>query len=400
MQIPPFSFHVNLRDYFKKQTKTWQWFADNEIVQAQTEEFKTDLLKNTYRLDNESEPNLYKLLDTAKFKLGINLPITIYQSQSIDNNASIVIFNNEAHLVISGNILKLLTENELLALLGHELSHILLYTIEGGDFEVTSRIINTIANDHGSELYYHETARIFQLFTELYCDIGALKVCEDINTAITTLIKIHTGLEKVSAESYLKQTDEILERVEKGSAGESHPEIYLRAKAIQLYVDDKLEYESKIEKLIYGKKDISLLNLFSKLEVYNTTKDLVDIILKPKWTQSEHCVVLYKQYFKQFNIDSTAILNEEIKAEIFDTKENMQNYYAYVMLDFALCDYELREPFLGLILDIAEQIGIEKNLKKIIMKEFKLSEKTFKEQAAIYTQALNTILESSKENSY
>jgi len=399
--LTPFPFHQKLRDYFKKQTKTWAWFSDIKTMTSQSETFKTDLLKNSYRIDQEIEPKIYEILEIAKNKLGVLIPITIYQSQHIENNnASIVILEKEAHLVMSGTLLKLLDESELLALLSHELSHISLFQTENGDFEITNRIINSISNDSSSELYYNETARIYQLYTELYCDLGAFKVCGDIQTVISTLVKINTGLDKISPESYLKQANEILSRIEAGSEGETHPEIYIRAKSLELYQESPVDYFSKIETIVNGKKDIYQLNLFSKEEVSNTTKELIDVILKPKWTQSEHNIILYKQYYQTYNRKSDAFITPEFKLNIENSKKSLKDYYSYVMLDFALCDNELKDPFLGHILDISEQIGLEENLKAILKKELSLSDKAYKEMHTKCATELNKILESEQENTY
>lgn len=399
--MKPFPFQCQLRDYFKNQSKTWAWFLDKNVQKEQIESFKTDLLKNAYRIDPATETQWYELLEKAKAKLNLSLPVTLYQSQQVDyNNGAIVHFENEAHLILSGSVLKLLNPDELLALFGHELSHIHLNSIENGDFEVTNRIINAIANDYKSELFYHETARIFQLFTELYCDLGALKVTENLETVITTLVKIETGLEKVSAESYLKQADEILARIEAGSSGESHPEIFIRAKSLQLLSNFNEENIKKIEEIVKGKLDLQLLTLFGKKEVYGITKNLIDLFTKPKWMQSEHNILLYKQYFAQYNPNRELILDTDFKAKINNSKDNLKNYYVYILYDFSMSDPELKEIALGHALDFSEQLELDSFLKTIIKKEQKLTEKTFKDFCKKCTTALNQILESESESSY
>lgn len=399
--IKPFPFHSDLRDYFKKQDKTWSWFSEEKIKAEQQEAFKTDLLKNSYRIDPDTEPKVYEILNVAKDKLGIIVPITIYQSQSMDgNNAGVVFFENEAHIILSGTILKLLNEDELLVLFGHELSHIVLFSLENGDFEITNRIINTIASDSNSELFYYETARLYQLYTELFCDLGALKVSGSLETTIQTLVKLNTGLEKVSAESYLKQANEILERIEKGSNGETHPENFIRAKALEIFEKDNSGYYSKTEKIISGKIDLHQLNLFNKKLVFDTTKELISIILKPKWAQSEYCTALYKQYFTNSAISSNAFIDAAFKLKIENSRKNLKEYYAYVMLDFALCDPDLKEAFIGHILDIAEQLNLQEEMKTILKKELNLTEKNYKSFAENCTKTLSTILESDQENTY
>ncbi|MGC4040844.1 MAG: M48 family metalloprotease [Flavobacterium sp.] len=374
---------------------------DKNVQKEQIESFKTDLLKNAYRIEPETEPGWYALLEKAKAKLNLSLPVTLYQSQQADHlNGAIVAFENEAHLILSGSILKLLNEDEILALFGHELSHIHLNSIENGDFEVTNRIINAIANDYKSELFYHETARIFQLFTELYCDLGALKVTENLENVITTLVKIETGLDKVSAESYLKQADEILARIEAGSSGESHPEIYIRAKSLQLLSDFNDGNVAKTEQIVKGKLDLQQLNLFTKKEVYGITKNLVDIFTRPKWMQSEQNIVLYKQYFAQYNPDRNLAVDAGFKDKISNSKDNLKNYYTYVLFDFAMADTELKEIAIGHALDVAEQLELGPFLKAIIKKELKLTEKNVKDFCKNCTVALNQILESESESSY
>jgi hypothetical protein len=399
--IKPFPFHSDLRDYFKKQDKTWSWFSEEKVKAEQQEAFKTDLLKNSYRIDPDTELKVYEILNTAKDRLGIIIPITIYQSQSMNgNNAGVVFFENEAHIILSGTILKLLNEDELLVLFGHELSHILLFSLEDGDFEITNRIINTIASDGNSELFYYETARLYQLYTELYCDLGALKVSGSLETTIQTLVKLNTGLEKVSAESYLKQANEILERIEKGSDGETHPENFIRAKSLEIFEKDNANYYSRTEKIISGKTDLYQLNLFNKKLVFDNTKELISIILKPKWTQSEYCTALYKQYFSNSDKKNDAFIDDTFKLKIENSKKNLKEYYAYIMFDFALCDPDLKEAFIGHILDIAEQLSLEDELKTILKKELNLTEKTYKAFTQDCTTTLNTILESDLENTY
>ncbi|MES2573413.1 MAG: M48 family metalloprotease [Bacteroidota bacterium] len=399
--IKPFPFHSDLRNHFKKQRKTWSWFSEEKVKEEQQEAYKTDLLKNAYRLDPENEPKVYEILGIAKDKLGIIIPITIYQSQTIDtNNAGVVFFENEAHIILSGTILKLLNDDELLVLFAHELSHILLFNLENGDFEITNRIINTIASDNRSELFYYETARLYQLYTELFCDLGALKVSGSLENTINTLVKLNTGLEKVSAESYLKQANEILERINEGSDGETHPENFIRAKSLQIFETDNANFYTRTEKIISGKTDLHQLNLFSKTLVFDITKELISIILKPKWTQSEYCTTLYKQYFSDADKNSNAFINDAFKLKIENSKKNLKDYYAYIMLDFALCDADLKEGFIGHILDISEQLGLEESMKTILKKELNLTEKTYKSFCQNCTTTLNSILESDKENTY
>lgn len=397
--ISVFDYHQKVKDYFKNQPKTWNWFASAAIKQEQIESFKTDLLKNSYRLDVDADKAIYDLLHIAKQKLQIDIPITIYQSQhNNDYNAGIVYLGNEAHLVLSGSILKLLKQDELLALLAHELAHILFFIKDNGDYEVADRIITSIANDFSSPESYVETARLFKLFTELFCDRAALQVVENPETLIATLIKIYTGLENISVQSYLKQADEILAKDSKGSEGTSHPEIFMRAKVIALYHEQKDAANNTIENIIAGKTNIYALDIFAQQKISEQTKELIQIIIKPKWVRTDLNMALCKQYISDFKQNSSIIINDEFlkKYELLD--EATQNYFAYVLYDFAMCDNNITEAMIGYILNISEHLHLSDVLSKLIKKEMKLSDRKYNEYVTAATKTYSSILENENEN--
>ena len=200
-------YHLKVRDYFKQQTSTWEFFAAARTRDEQLVSFQTELLKNTYQFRREagSDRGLYEKIDLAREKLGLGaLPVTAYQANSANSpelNASIVYLHQQAHIVFSGPILERLNEAELLSVIAHELTHVRLYTLLDGDLEVADRIITAIANNHNSEPPYYETARLFKLYTEIYCDRGAYAVTGDTAPVVSSLLKIATGLPEVNAES-------------------------------------------------------------------------------------------------------------------------------------------------------------------------------------------------------
>ena len=133
--LSPLPYHQKVKDHFKQQPKTWDYFAVAKNKEDQLLQFKTELLKNTYKFDPSTEHFIYDKVTIAKEKLGLqNLPVTVYQAQYTDElNASIVYLDNEAHIVFSGPVTKLFDEEELLAVLAHELTHIKLYSMLDGD---------------------------------------------------------------------------------------------------------------------------------------------------------------------------------------------------------------------------------------------------------------------------
>jgi hypothetical protein len=397
------SYHEKVKDHFKTQSKTWDYFAIAKNKENQLQQFKTELLKNTYKFDTNTDRFIYDKIDIAKQKLNLdNLVVTVYQAQYTDEiNASIIELNGEAHIIFSGPILKILNEQELQAVLAHELTHIRLYRMLGGDLEITDRIITAIANDYRSEHSYYETARLFRLYTEIFCDRGAYEVTESIGPVITSLVKASTGLENIHADNYLKQADEIFS-MEKSikTAGGSHPENFIRAKAIQLWHEKKDLAEPEIIKMIEGISEIDQLDIFRQIELAGLTRKFLQLFLKPKWIQSTMVMSQAKQYFTDFSLDENAILSKEFIELLCQVHSSVKDYLGYVIMDFMLVDPTLEEIPTGWGFQFAEDAQLKETFDAIIKKEMKFSEKQLLQYKKKMLAAYYEVKENEREQIY
>lgn len=396
-------YHQKVKDHFKGQTKTWDYFSVAKNKEGQLQQFKTELLKNTYKFDPASESFIYDKIAIAKEKLGLqNLPVTVYQAQYTDElNASIVYLHNEAHIVFSGPVIKLLNEEELLAVLAHELTHIKLYSMLEGDLEVADRIITAIANNYNSEASYFETARLFRLYTEIFCDRGAYTVMERISPVISSLVKVSTGLDNINTESYLKQADEIFAAENKlKTAGISHPENFIRAKAIQLWHDKKEQADEEVVAMIEGSSDLDQLDIFKQKELAQLTKEFLQLLLKPKWFQTTMVISQAKQYFSDFSWNENAVLSEKLIDTIGKAHSSIKDYLGYILLDFALVDPSLEEVPSGWAFQLAEDVQLKEHYDAIVKKEMKLSDKKLQQHKQKMLNAYYEVKESEGEQIY
>ncbi len=392
-----FDYHIKLAEYFKKQEKTWKWFANSKVQDQQRAEYKKQLLKNSYRLSEDSEPIIYGLVSQAKEALNISKNVTIYQElDSVETNARVSYDGNEINILLSGSLIKNLAEDELLAVLGHELSHIVFYQTQQGDFEITSRIIQSIANDSRSDNTMIETARLFSLYTELFCDRGALHVVKNRDTVIQALVKVSTGLESVSAINYLKQAHEICKEDNFGSSGQTHPETFLRAIALE-YWDNKTE-SVEIDKLIDSRWGISSLDIFKQQEINALTRNLLELITKPKWMRTDLIFSHCRQYFPHFTYSDNAFINTAIKQVVTTSDDTIREYFSYILMDFSLLDSSLEAAPTGHSLQIAEELGIQKTLKQLLKKELKLTSKSMENMLQKAVKEVGALSESEEES--
>ncbi|MDH3975437.1 MAG: M48 family metalloprotease [Deltaproteobacteria bacterium] len=401
MVLSPFEYHKKLRDHFKSRKKTWNWFSEESNKSKQVEEFKTNLLKNTYRMDNESHENLYELAHEVCQALKIDAQVTLYQEHnSLQLNAGISIIDNEAHIVFSGNLVGLLSEDEIKALLAHELSHYLFYKIDNGEYEITRRIALALANDVRSEDAIIETARIFQLYMELFCDNGALQVCHDYKTVIQMLVKLNTGLTQVNAESYLAQAQEIINFDSNVTLNESHPESYIRCLALHLHVEKNEDYFGKVKHLIEGEIDLNKLDIFQQSIMQEYTKDLLQLVVTPVWMNSSAVTNLCKEYFSDFYRNAEHKQANRLAGELEKTMPSVKNYMAYLLLDFAKADPDMESAPMGHTLEIAELLGLKDHYEKNIRKELKLTARDFKIMKEKALAELQEVKEGKEESLY
>ncbi|HWH70551.1 MAG TPA: M48 family metalloprotease, partial [Candidatus Sulfotelmatobacter sp.] len=252
--LKPLAYHVELRDYLKVQERElWQWFASAQAQADYTERLRLELLKATYRLDADGHPDLYAAVAEVKTRLALDFPVTLYQAQhSPQPNAALYFIPGEGHIVFSGPVLTLLTTAELKSVMGHELAHHHLWGRDNGEFHIADRLLEAVANDPRASASHEQTARHYQLYTEIFADRGALGVTGDVHPVIAGLVKVQTGLSRVSPQGYLKQAEEIFAQGSVATEGLSHPEAFIRARALALWQQDRDRATEAIRAMIEG----------------------------------------------------------------------------------------------------------------------------------------------------
>lgn len=378
--LSPFAFHLRTRDHFKQRERTWNWFCAQQVKEEQSKAYRTALLKNTYRLDPATYAGAYAAAERAVQALRIDAQVTLYQEQNTTElNAGISMLGKEAHIVLSGRLLDLLDEKELLALLGHELAHYLFYTMDGGEHEVAARITYAIANDERSEAVHVETARLFSLYLELFCDRAALHVTSDRDAVLGCLIKLHTGLAQVNPTSYLQQAAEVVNSENNGSDGPSHPENYIRCLALQLAHEQPADASERIDRMVVGLLDVNNLDIFRQQELQGITKELLQLATKPHWIYSTAVQALCRSYFPDMERRTDVFITDRLREQVSTAADNTKDYLCYVLLDVARCDSEQEEVPLGHVLEIAELLALEKPLDAVLRKELKLGARELKQ---------------------
>jgi hypothetical protein len=383
LKLGALPYHTAVANHLRdSESALWAWFSSDQMSASYCEKVKLELLKSTYRLTRTDQPDLYASADIAIEKLGVDLPVTIYQRQGRADspNAALIFLPDEAAIMLVGNVSELLNEAEMLALLGHEIAHHRLYTMEDGQYFTAARLLSWCVDQPGCDASFAETDRLFQLHTEIFADMGALHVTGDRDAVIASLIKVTTGLKSVSPSSYLEQTEEILEKYQQGSEGLSHPELFIRAKSLDLLAADPPRI-GQTELLVRGPIDAKRLDILGQQALSALSRKIVERLLTPSFMRNDYTANLAERYFPGFGEGGIEAIDgddaeakseaKELKAGVAATAKSCHDYFAYVLLDFATVDPEGGDAQLAWSLDVASQIGIFPIYEPIARRELK-----------------------------
>lgn len=366
-----------LAEYLKaEEPETWAWFASTEAQSSYAESVRLELLKQTYRLDPVVYPDLFAALGDAKTKLGLEVPVTLYQSQgSRELNAALYYLPGEAHIVLQGDILQLLDPAELRGVLGHELAHFILWHGSDGRFLLVDRIAQAMANDPRAEPSLVETARLLRLYTEIYADRGALEVTGDAPAVISGLIKIQTGLRQVDAASYLRQADEVFARAKVRTEGLSHPEAFIRARAIALWADGAAEVDAEIARMIEGETSLDKLDLLGQQRLVGLTERWLQLFLRPAWFRTDAVRGQVRLFFPEFDFVAEAHRDEPLLELLRGAGLSIRDYFCYLLLDFVAVDPDLEIEPLRAAFALAGELGWDERLESLAIKELKMKKR-------------------------
>jgi hypothetical protein len=240
---------------------------------------------------------------------------------------------------------------------------------------VTEQILTALTHDPLADTPHFASARLLALYNEIFCDRGALMVAVDPLTVISMLLKVETELDDVSPESFLRQAEEVLSHEGIKTEGLSHPEAFIRARAIKLWADQVPDVDRQIELLLEGRPALNNLDLLTQRKVSGLTRRLLDTLLSRRWMQTELVLAHARLFFEDY-VPPEDLLEDPALAEDLRTEDRpMQEYYGYLLLDFVTADRELEELPFAAALVLSEKLGLKEPFMEIAKRELRLRKK-------------------------
>jgi hypothetical protein len=380
--LAPTGYLSAVRDLLRStETELWSFFASSNRRADLAEEARRELLRAAYRLDRSAHRELVDAAALAAGRLGIDDPVTLYQAQdgsSEGANALVVSLPGEAHVVFSGRLLELVEGPELVAVVGHELAHHLLWSIDDADFWVLDRLVHGAASDVAAQACHEETARLVRLHTELIADRGGLVAAGgDVETAVAALVKISTGLRSVSGASYLAQATEVVDGGSEASAGLSHPEVFLRVWALDRWAGGGADVDAEVAERLTGPVDLDRLDVLAQRRVADGVFALIRRFAGYPWAATD-AVIGHARLFGDAAVPAESRRSPVMPQPLEPSPPGLVDLHAYVLLDLATVDEDIERPALAAALVLGEELGIAKRLDAIVAKELSMPAKEVK----------------------
>lgn len=354
--LRPLPYHQAVVRYLREEEPdVWRWALSAQAQDEHAEAVRAELLKQTYRLDASAHGPLHDAARGAAERLGLAVPVTLYQATDGPMNAALFFVPGEAHVVFSGPLLDRLQGKELEAVLGHELSHYLLWVGDEGVYHAADRILGAAADDPRASAAHVQTARLYRLFTEAYADRGSVVACGALDPAVTALVKTQTGLAHVSAASYLQQADEIVSREGWTAEGTSHPEVFVRARALRLWDQGDAQAESWLATALRGPLGLASADLVAQQDLVLLTRRVLQQVMRPAWMRTDATLAHARLFFRDF--EAAEHTDPDLPANIA-ALAGCHDYITALLLDLATADRDMEDVPLAAALDLAQAWGL------------------------------------------
>jgi hypothetical protein len=373
--LRPLAYHDAVVAYLKSnESEVWNWACSARAREEHAAAVRSELLRQAYRLDEVSHPEVHQAARTAVQRLGMDVPVNLYQGSDGQINASLYFLVGEAHVVFSGPLLDRLASTEIQAILGHELAHYKLWSQDEGVYHAADRILESAAAHPSASTAHAQTARLFRLFTEAYADRGAVIACGSLENAVSALVKSMTGLSNVSGASYLAQAAEVIAHDGSPSTAASHPEAFLRAHALQLWIKNDPQSEPWLEGALCGPLSLEGADLIAQTRLQSLTRRVLGEVFRPGWMRSELSLAHARRFFPDF--DGTAAVDPALTQDVL-AAPRCAHYLSALLVDAATCDPDAGDAAIARVIELSSSWGLDESLQARILCDLKMPKRQY-----------------------
>jgi len=203
---------------------------------------RTELLGTAVKVNDQQYPRVFAAAKRAGAALHVRVPV-VFAAPSSSIRVKVLGTEDSPHLIVNLELAEKLTDDELVAAIGHELGHVqnghilyataLHYLTSSAAFFVRWVVQPAIM-----------TLQAWSRRAEVTCDRAALLALRDENKTLEALVKLELGLDKntaFNAEEYLKSQPDPKKGIGRyAELFRSHPYVPKRVQALRLFAASAL----------------------------------------------------------------------------------------------------------------------------------------------------------------
>ncbi len=369
-ELRPFPYHGEVTRLLRERhPAVWHNYVTRQAMSNQHADVELHLLKSTYRMPEGEHPELYEAVERGREILSIEQPVVLFHGSTDDTaNAFMYYTPAKGYLVFQGDLLERFSAAEIVAVIGHELGHYKLWCEANGDYLTADRILKDACGDAEVADSVLESRRRYSLYTEVYCDRAGFLVAGELAPAVTGEVKLLTGLADADAESYLRQVDEIFEQSEAHSAGKTHPEAFIRARAVGAFarLPTVEEADALVAEMLEPGLSLDALDLTGQERLAGATRRLVEDLLGRSGRAPEAWI----EHAARLRVEPVQPCDRAgFEGLLARAGSGVRDYFAYVLLDFAALILEGRERPVQAVMSCADEWGLGERLQEIAYEE-------------------------------
>ncbi|GAB5442885.1 MAG: hypothetical protein Fues2KO_32340 [Fuerstiella sp.] len=407
------AYYCDVRNFLQQHfADIWDWFLQDERTAAALKRTQQELNKHTVAVPADVAERLQPLTDRAADLLQLTVPVHLRQSvEQQFRSVHVVCLPREAHIIFGDALWSQLTDDQLLAVLLHEMAHFELSTAARQHFALVEEVVDALANDGNGHRAWLRTGRNLRLHAEFYCDRRAVELMDSDRPILGALLRLHSGVDQIDEDAFAKQVAELSDLQAGTTFGETHPELHLRARAMQWPLTD--ESQMQLRRLVDGHWELDQLDVLQQRQLQSLTSFLLDRFFRFEWTHSPALLGYAKRIDPDYSppvaakyvpqedfVDSTSA-NCDVADSSADDRSRMlsyksvQDYLTYVLLDLATIDPELEEAPLALANLVAEELRLT-NFREVAESEIKVGRRLLRQ---IFEESARLVQETGLEPS-
>jgi hypothetical protein len=366
----------------------WNEFGSEDYRLDQMNRVQLDLLRRTEALRGPYATRILDLGQEVAEQLDVaTVPFFLHQPQGSRTTVPRLCFQtDEVHLVVSPEELARLSDEQIRAVLAHEVTHYVLWTVENGRYRNAELLLAALAADSRLSTSL-QTERNYRRFAELVCDRGALRVEPELETLATAMWELTPRDEEQESPS--------LESVTTGAGPPSqhgtHPSWAMRCWAAARWLDLAEKCEDDVRRAVVGQMSMDQLCLVDQRELRKWSHWILSRLTEPSWMQTP-AVTGHVRLFFPDGVQQGEPAQDSIVSVLNEVEDDgIRDYLSYLTLDIATVDRNLEHYPVAWALEVWGSVDWSDHVRDVVGRELKMGKRQLqqmrRERAEILAEA-------------